>query len=89
MKTPRPHIHLLDVDEPLLAYCNLVMRCGLTLKNAQPKFMFTEDVARALNVPLRGVCSKCIRLYPAPADKRTYCYGLVEAQEERNAEEES
>lgn len=85
MKTPRPKIHLLDVSEPLLSYFGLVCRCGITLKNAQPKFMWTEDIAKELNVPLPGVCRDCQHLRPADEDKRTYVYGLVEAQEEKDS----
>jgi len=43
MKPPRPKVHLLDVSEPLLAYHNLICRCGITLRNAQPKFMLSQD----------------------------------------------
>lgn len=86
MKSPRPKIHLLDVDDPLLAYHQLVMRCGVTLRNAVPKFMAAEDMPIPLPV---GTCLRCLKNFPEAVDQRKYCYGLVEAQEEKDSAGES
>jgi hypothetical protein len=86
MRPPRPRIHLLDTDEPLLAYHELIVRCGLVLKNAEPKFMWAEDVSEAFRVPL-GTCRSCMELPQTGENARHYCYGLVEGQAAMNEED--
>jgi hypothetical protein len=76
MKTPRPKIHIKDVDSPLTSYCNIEGRCGEVLKNAEPKFMFSEDMTKYAMIP--GICRRCAVL---PGAKTGYLYGLVNAQE--------
>lgn len=89
MKQPRPKIHLLDCDEPLLGFHGLLVRCGLTLQNATPQFMVTEEAnAGAKDVLFRGGCRKCVELEPAADAKRTYIYGLCEGQSAKDAESE-
>ncbi len=91
MRNPRPRIHLLDVDEPLLAYCNLIVRCNLTIRNAAPEFMVSETAADSaeLCIPTRfDECLKCKQSKPTGGEKRHYVYGLVEAQEEKDSERE-
>jgi hypothetical protein len=80
MKSPRAKIHLLDVDEPLLAYHNLIVRCGLQLFQAEPKFMWTEDVSDDFRLPL-GTCKACMEIPFTGEEARHYCYGLIEGQE--------
>lgn len=87
MKSPRPKIHLLDVSEPLLAYHEIEMRCGVVLKNAQPKFMFSHDVRHEVSLPL-GLCRKCMEKAPVISDDPYYHYGLVEAEEEKQFHED-
>jgi len=87
MKPPRPKVHLLDVSEPLLAYHNLICRCGITLRNAQPKFMLSQDWIVKRFSTIDGICSNCAQDEPTADDKRHYVYGLCEGQEERNSAE--
>ena len=87
MKPPRPKIHLLDVDEPLFAFHNLIVRCGATLKNAEMKFSAAHDMSEYLLTPL-GTCLQCIKEAPTLEAERHYLYGLVEAQEEKHFQSE-
>lgn len=89
MRPPRPRIHLLDLDEPLLAFRDLVCRCQAVLKNAQPEFMAVnpELTFELMELLALRLCTECRKREPVGADKRRYCYGLVEGQEERNFEE--
>jgi hypothetical protein len=86
MKSPRAKLHLLDVDEPLLAFHDLECRCGIVLHSAVPKFMEATDLpetVRPTNWPsLLGICSTCLKAEPRNAfSKRLYTYGLVEGEE--------
>ena len=76
-----PKIHLLVVPDPLTNYQDVVVRCGITLAHAEPKFMFAEGMH--LQFRLTGVCSKCLK--PALTASDGYLYGLVEGQEEMAA----
>lgn len=87
MKQPRPRIHLLDVEESLLGFHGLTMRCGVELRNAKPKFMLTEELVQT-HLPLIGTCQDCQSREPDAAAKRRYVYGLVEAQSAQDAESE-
>ena len=85
MKPTKPRIHLLDVAEPLFAFRDLTVRCGVTLHNAEVKFMVEQDIATCMLPPMQ-TCMKCWDAAPETAEaKRRYEYGLVEAQEARNA----
>lgn len=88
MKPKRPTIHLLDCGEPLLAFHELTVRCGITLRNAKPKFMRDEELRAEIVLP-SGVCIECMRKAPATNDdRREYLYGLCDAQPARDAETE-
>jgi hypothetical protein len=80
MKPTRPKIHLIDVDDPLLVFCGLRMRCGAEILHAAPVFMLTEGIA---TIWPAQTCQRCIHLAPVGWDKRHYLYGLVEAQAEK------
>lgn len=88
MKTPAPKIHLLDIDEPLLAFSNLTVRCGIVLQNAKCRFMRAEEMRIDMPIPF-GVCHRCQRIIPEKTDKREYLYGLIEGQAARDLESES
>lgn len=96
MKSPK--IHLLDVDEPLLAYCNLVMRCGVVLPQAEFRWAFNleslqyrqELAIRAAGgddpeegPEFRNICTRCVKAEPIGDERRKYMYGLVNAMEAR------
>lgn len=87
MRQPRPKIHILDHDEPLFTFRNLTCRCGITLLNAEVKFMVESDVADCMLSPI-GSCTTCLDAKPEGEEKRRYEYGLVEAQEARNVSRE-
>jgi hypothetical protein len=84
MKTPAPKIHLLDVDEPLVCFNGLKVRCGVELAHADTRYMFGEgatedDISERLWIQ---TCKDCWNLPPAnAADKRKYVYGLMESHE--------
>lgn len=84
MKPTRPKIHIIDVSEPLFAFSDLIVRCGIQLHNAEVKYMVSDDLADCLTLPI-GTCLKCSDMEPAGEYERRYIYGLVEAQEERDA----
>lgn len=97
MKAPRPKIHLADRDSPILDYSNVEVRCGTVLQNGLPKFMFADGLEHDVKIP--GLCVRCERvgpiwrnsldmLKPKPPGM-DYLYGLVEAQEERDAERQA
>lgn len=87
MKTPKPRVHLIDIAEPLLAFRQLSVRCGLTLQNAAPQFMLTKEANFDAKYALfRGICRECVDAEPTPEAKRSYIYGLVEAQELKDSE---
>jgi hypothetical protein len=86
MKSPRPRLHLLDVDEPLLAFHDIECRCGIVLHSAVPKFMEATDLPEAVRptnwASLLGICSTCLDAAPrSEASQRLYTYGLLEGEE--------
>lgn len=87
VKPKKDKMHLLDVAEPLLSFSNLIMRCGLTLKNAKPKFMRAEDLRTEVALPF-GICAHCLHNAPVKSDEREYLYGLIEGQSARDLESE-
>lgn len=87
MKERAPRIHLLDVAEPLLGFHGLIVRCGIELRNAKPKFQIIEELSENFFLPLT-TCTKCRTLVPIGEDKRHYLYGLIEAQAGQDAEAE-
>lgn len=90
MKKPRAKIHLIDVSEPLIAFSNLEMRCGVTLRTASPNFMLTDEFLDSPNLwPVRmgSVCKECLEKIPNGAASRHWIYGLSEAQEIKDSEE--
>lgn len=60
------------------------------MQHAEPKFMFTSDIfpeGAALDLGLMlQVCRKCSRLETPESGTKSYFYGLVSGQEERDAE---
>ncbi len=90
MKKPRAKIHRIDVDEPLLAFANLEMRCGVILRTASPNFMLTDEFLDSPNLwPVRmgSLCKECMNLIPKAEASRHWIYGLSEAQEVKDSEE--
>lgn len=87
MKSPRPKIHLIDVDEPLFAFRDLVMRCETVIHNAEVKYMVEAELSIYV-MPPPGMCTKCWDNPPIGDEARRYEYGLVEAQEKLNRESE-
>jgi hypothetical protein len=75
----------MDTSEALVSYYRLIMRCGVELRNARPKFQLVEDLAENFLMPLT-VCRDCLNLGPIAVEKRHYLYGLVEAQSAHDAE---
>lgn len=93
MKTPKSKVHLLRVDEPLLAYFQLTVQCEIVLRNAIPVFMESDEMppgTKPSEYPLRlRICHKCLAAAPqSDSDKRTYLYGLMEAEESKHSQEE-
>lgn len=95
MKKPAEKIHLIDVDEPLLSFHDLEMRCKAVLRNARPEFMVSGDFGQWLREVqalalefgadddhpfLRGMCAKCVKAEPGETETRRYIYGLIEGQ---------
>ena len=76
-------IHLLECDDPLQWPTSLIVRCGVTLTNARPVWMFRDDF-KPSDLWLEGftslqVCQRCLDNPPNTADeKRDYLYGLVD-----------
>src|SRR5713226_790171 len=89
MKTPAPKIHLLDVDEPLVCFNGLKVRCGLELAHAETRYMFGNSGDAMADMSDRlwmQTCKECMRLPPAtPEEKRKYLYGLIEGMETKLA----
>lgn len=83
MKPTRPKIHILDVDEPLFAFRDLVCRCHIVLHNAEVKYLVQQDVRECMLAPI-GMCQACWEDAPTGDRERRYEYGLVEAQEARD-----
>ena len=87
MKTPRPRIHLLVTSEPLTSYSDLSVRCGVVLKHAEPKWMFTSS-ERPHELSRLSMCTKCLMdlVSESQPETRRYYFGLADAQESKDAE---
>ena len=83
MKLPRPKIHILDCEDPLFAFRDLVCRCGITLHNAEIKISAAQDMSECVLVP-PGTCLECRQAEPVGEATRMFIYFLVEAQEEKD-----
>lgn len=81
MKQPKPKLHLLDVSEPLLAYHNLIVRCGKTLRNAEPLYMVDRELLADISRPNWMICKECRLIMPDSGESSRYEYGLREAEE--------
>lgn len=81
-------IHFLDVDEPLIAYHRLTVRCGVELQNAAFMFGYVEELKAEMNLPF-NLCPACLRRPPIGGARRQYLYGLTERSEQvtRQSEE--
>lgn len=88
MKPVRPKIHVIDLAEPLLCFSDLIPRCGVTVKHAEPVFMLAEDEGIVFTFPMR-TCMTCLRQEPKGESKRQYVYGICEAESARHLTEES
>jgi hypothetical protein len=94
MKSKTNLLHLIDLDEPLDSFNNLVMRCGITIKCGEAKWMFADEfkppMGEGVEEPeyLRGVCRACICLEPVGEDKRSMLYGIVEKRKPQSEESE-
>ena len=85
MRPPRPKIHMIDVSDPIFSFHNLIVRCQVTLRNAEVKMMAASDTAENCLPPI-GICKKCLGEYQPTGEalKTTYyTYWLVEGEEEK------
>lgn len=83
MKPHTPRVHLLDVAEPLLTFCNLRVRCGKTIANAEMRFaLHEEDLTEHDDLPI-ATCGECILLPPEREFRRVYIYGIRDRAEVR------
>ena len=89
MKPRAPRIHLLDTELPLMNYVGIPVRCGMVLRNAEPKFMFEEEMGGEIwgGYP-RQTCTSCRQsnIERFSRSGKRYLYGLVEGQENKIAE---
>jgi len=86
MRQPRPKIHLVDRSVPVSNFHDILARCGILIRNGDPKFMFSEESPRIYQI---GTCMDCVRAAPQVRDRHRYEYGVLEAQESLNAEAEA